>query len=272
MTGQANRFDADTAVERVGPTSFESHLDRRWWVARGPHGGYLAAIVLRALIETIGDPDRSPRSLTLHYLAAPEEGPVRVDTVVERSGRSLSSLSARMLQGERLMAIALAAFSTPWPGLEFMDARMPQADDPETLPVISEGEGRPPFLQNFDLRWGVGAPPFSGGSHAHSGGWMRLADPRPVDHVAAAALMDAWIPAPFSRLSRRVAAPTIDLTIHFRTPLPLPGAEADDFVLGSFRSQVASEGFFEEDGELWSRDGVLIAQSRQLALLLPVAG
>ncbi|MGZ4786392.1 MAG: hypothetical protein ACXV5S_12035 [Acidimicrobiales bacterium] len=35
-----------------------------------------------------------------------------------------------------------------------------------------------------------------------------------------------------------------------------------------FRSTVASDGFIEEDGELWSRDGTLLAQSRQLAVFL----
>lgn len=61
----------------------------------------------------------------------------------------------------------------------------------------------------------------------------------------------------------------IDLTVHFRAPLPPPGASPEDHVLAVFRSTTAREGFWEEDGELWSRGGVLLAQSRQLALVLP---
>jgi acyl-CoA thioesterase len=35
-----------------------------------------------------------------------------------------------------------------------------------------------------------------------------------------------------------------------------------------FRTRVAKEGFAEVDGELWSEDGTLLAQSRQLSLCL----
>jgi hypothetical protein len=36
----------------------------------------------------------------------------------------------------------------------------------------------------------------------------------------------------------------------------------------AFRSHLSSEGFVEEDGEIWSRGGVLLAQSRQLAVVM----
>ena len=62
--------------------------------------------------------------------------------------------------------------------------------------------------------------------------------------------------------------PTVELTIHFRTTLPLPEAKPDDFYLARFGTGAAREGFFEEEGEIWSRSGVLIAQSRQLGLFL----
>jgi acyl-CoA thioesterase len=82
--------------------------------------------------------------------------------------------------------------------------------------------------------------------------------------------MDAWPPVVFPVATELLVAPTVDLTIHFRSPLPLEGAAPDDYYLGVFWSHLARDGFFEEDGELWSKDGVLIAQSRQLALTLPV--
>ncbi|MDQ4064982.1 MAG: thioesterase family protein, partial [Actinomycetota bacterium] len=57
--------------------------------------------------------------------------------------------------------------------------------------------------------------------------------------------------------------PTVDLTVHFRATLP----RDYDWILGRFETKRAAEGFFEEDGEMWARDGTLLAQSRQLALI-----
>ena len=76
------------------------------------------------------------------------------------------------------------------------------------------------------------------------------------------ALCDAWFPAVFSAVEEPLAVPTLDLTVHLRAPLPRPS----DWVLGSFWTRRARDGFLEEDGELFSRDGELLAQSRQLAL------
>ena len=98
---------------------------------------------------------------------------------------------------------------------------------------------------------------------AVTGGWIRLADPEPVDAHVIAALTDAWFPAVFTVTRERVQVPTVDLTIHFRdAPAPV-----HDWCLTRFVSRHASHGFVEEDGEIWSPDGRLLAQSRQLALM-----
>ena len=77
-------------------------------------------------------------------------------------------------------------------------------------------------------------------------------------------------PAVFGRIDEQIIVPTVDLTVHFRSSLPLPDATPDDYVLAEFRTNVVAEGFLEEDGVIWSRDGVLLAQSRQLAAILPL--
>ena len=106
-------FDADTAVAPAGaPGVYDATISPRWAVPRGPNGGYIAALMLRALTATVDDPDRAPRSLTLHYLRPPIPGePAEIHVVVERAGRTLTSLSARMIQGGRPMVLALAVIS-----------------------------------------------------------------------------------------------------------------------------------------------------------------
>lgn len=261
------RFDEDTALERVGDNTFLGRAGAAWWIDRGPNGGYLASIILKALTVSVDDDARAPRSLTIHYLRHADEGPLRIETAVERRGRSLTTLSARMYQADRYVAIALGSFSAPWDGIEYHDATMPQVPAPDDVPELSAPRGvLPRFADNFEYRWAINDLPFASGDRARAGAWMRLREPRVVDDLLIATLADGCPPSVFARLDRPVPAPTIDLTIHFRA-VPRAGTSPGAWALAMFESRVGADGFFEEDGEIWSPDGVLLAQSRQLALL-----
>jgi acyl-CoA thioesterase len=267
----AQRLDQDTAITALGDGIYAARIDRGWWIERGPNGGFVAALVLRALGATaasvVEGPPRPPRSLTVHYLSPPREGAVRLETEVERNGRQITFVSGRLRQDDRLLAIAQAAFSAPIPGAAAFDDTVPPSPPaPEELAAVDLGDGPAiPMRDRYEMRWVVGAPPPARIERAEAGGWIRLAEPQRADHLLLTVLTDAWMPPLFSRLGLRVGVPTIDLTIHFRTA-DVPDV---DWFFVRFSSRFATEGFVEEDGEVWSRDGHLLAQSRQLAAVLP---
>jgi acyl-CoA thioesterase len=249
----------DFVTEAIGPGHHRTRIDRGWWVGRGPNGGYIAALIVRAMEAELAAPERQLRSLTVHYLRVPPEGEVDVQVTIERSGRALSTVSARMLDGDKLLALAVAAFSSEYPSaVDFDEAPMPDVTPPETMPPPREGPM--PIAGRWRMRGALGRD-----GRAHTGGWMAPATEQPVDAAVIVAMTDAWIPAPFVITGKPFAAPTIDLTVHIRAPLPRP---ADEPVLGEFTSTLSQGGFFEEDGRLWAPDGTLLAQSRQLALAL----
>jgi acyl-CoA thioesterase len=267
----AARFDAATAVRRAGRGSYDAVCDTAWSAPNGPNGGYLAAIVLRAITAEVDDPARHARSLTCHYLRPPTDGPVHVDVAVERAGRNVSAVSARLSQRGRVCVIALAALGIDLPSADAYATPAPDAPPPETVPPQPALPGAPPMADRVEARPVFGGPPLAGvAEEALTGGWLRLADPVEPDEATLAFYTDAWLPAPFPRLREPVAAPTLDLTIHFRAPGALAALAPDTPVLARFRSTTSAAGFFEEDGEVWAPDGTLLAQSRQLALLVPM--
>ncbi len=208
--------------------------------------------------------DRGPRSLTVHFLRPPAEGALELEIEVERAGRSASSLTGRILQEGRLMALAIGTWTQRYDGALEWPLPAPAVPAPDELPSAELGPSAPRMFRQLDVRRVFGSVPFGGGDEALTGGWIRTRVPQPLDDALLALLTDAWFPSVFTRLSAPSPAPTIDLTIHFRDRLP---DDPHPWVLGRYRSQAAIDGLFEEDGELWSADGRLLAQSRQLALL-----
>jgi len=273
------KFDRDTSVWPVvgagAQRLFGAEVSPDWRAGRGPHGGYLAAMLLRALIETVDDPARAPRSLTIHYPRAPQAGPVSIRTVIEREGRSLTTLSARMEQDGTLIALVLAAFSTAWSGPEIAEEQMPAVEPPDLSPGAATPMNRafpaaPPFAGLITLQPRIGGMPFSGEEQPMLvGGWLGMSEPRPIDPLSLAFYSDALIPSPFLRTPAPVPAPTIELTVHFRVAMPRePEPDPHELCLAQVQSTFVHDGLFTEDGTIWAADGTLLAQSRQLAILL----
>ena len=267
-------FDTDIAVQPLGEGRFRAELSERWWVGGGPNGGYVAAIMLNAMGEVAAGvgPDQPPRSLTVHYLAAPSSGEAEVEVTVERAGRNTSFISARMLQGGEVQAKAMAVFSVDRDGKVFDNSEMPEAPRPEECEEFDTELAPVAVFARYRVMMAIGDMPLSGGKEAESGGWIRLKEDRPVTAELAAAILDVWFPAPFVVLDSPGMAPTLEYTVHFPRRLPIePGGEPD-WMLLHLHVDESTEGHFTEDAELWTRDGTLVARSRQMALFRQVKG
>jgi acyl-CoA thioesterase len=218
--------------------------------------------VLRAMLAELNDPGRRPRSLTVHFASPPADGPCEIVVHPERIGRSLATLTARLEQDGKLRALALGAFSPAWPAPEVAGAAPPDFPPAADVPALEARPSMPDFFNHVEVRPALGG--FVGTGGAEVGGWLRTRPAAPLDAPAVAFLLDAMWPAIYPSLERPMGAPTIDFTVHFRRDVP----PTEDPLRARFTTRLLHDGFFEEDGELWTAQGELLAQSRQLALLV----
>jgi acyl-CoA thioesterase len=258
-------FDTDTRVEPAGEDAYTAELTDRWNALGGvPNGGYLLAVALRALADSMPLPDPVVASAT--YLRPGAPGPARIETEVVRAGRRVATGEARLLQDDREIVRLLATFSD----LGQANGRTEVQSLPPELPPPSDArdliDGAPPLpgvniTERFEYRaaelpgWAQGSPKGT----ADLAFWLRFRDGREPDPIALCAMVDCAAPAVLE-LGVPGSA-TIELTVHVR------GRPARGWLACRALTRHVIGGFHEEDFEIWDSAGALVAQSRQFAVL-----
>ncbi|MFD0226721.1 thioesterase family protein [Streptomyces hirsutus] len=265
-----SEFDRDTAVTPREPGVYDIDLSAGWTIISAVNGGYLLAVLGRALADTLPHPD--PFTLSAHYLTASQQGPAVVRTQTVRTGRTLStgqaSLFQRDDQGREVERIRLLASygdlgalpddvrtSAEPPAIPPMDQCFGPEDGP--APVDGSSAIMDRLMLKLDpstLGWALGKPSGKGEMRA----WFGLADGREHDPLSLLLAVDALPPTAFE-LGLKGWVPTVELTVHVRSR-PAPGP-----LRVSITTRNLAGGFLEEDAEVWDSADRLVAQSRQLA-------
>jgi acyl-CoA thioesterase len=260
-------FDEDTTVHRASESAWDVQLSDRWNIGPNPNGGYVLAVIAAALFDAADKPD--PLSITAHYLRPTSPGPGRVEIEVVRSSRRHTHLHARLVQDtERVRVLAVFGDLDAAEGLTLVREEPPELPSPDEClsrpPGMTPPAGESTMMQRFESRlspttgWIRGEPT----GVPEIAGWIRFADDRPPDVRSLPLFADAF-PPPVFELGPAGWVPTIELTVHVRA------RPANGWLKARFATHVLVDGYLSEDGELWDETGQLVAQSRQLAMLLP---
>jgi acyl-CoA thioesterase len=262
-------FDAAMALSGPGPV-FGAVLDGRWDGQSSTNGGFLLSLATRAVGEVLAFPD--PIVVSGFYLRPGSPGPAEIRTEVFQAGRTTGFGQASLYRDGKEVLRATAAYTdldraalrhargTP----SYAGGQPPAQPPPERCQVLQRVIVPPiTLVDRIEYRvaelpsWVTRTPP--SGNPVYEG-WMRFADGREPDLLSLPMFADAVAPAALELGLRRMT--TVELTVHLRAR-PAPGWLA-------FRTltRYLAGGYFEEDAEIWDSAGDLVAQSRQLALVL----
>jgi acyl-CoA thioesterase len=262
------KFAVATEVTTVAPGRYTAEIQPGWDIFGVTNGGFLLAIMARAMTEESGG--RSVVGITGRYVNPARPGEVTMEVETLKEGRSLSTLQGVMRDGDRPLMTASASMGSDGAA---MGPHLLSHGGPPDLPppedcvrlVPVEGSPIPPqFTTDVEIRLhpedvaGFGSA--SRDRPVEVRGWLRLPN-ESIDHGGLVFVADAFPPAIFNSGLPVGWTPTIDLAVQVRDQGP------HELVACRFTTRQVTGSLLEEDGEVWDTHGNLVAMSRQLALV-----
>jgi acyl-CoA thioesterase len=251
-------FASATTLRADPDVAGRFHLDyaHEWTSLRGMHGGFQAAVAVRAA-EAV-EPELAVRTLAVSFLRAGAVGPAVVDVDVVRRTRTFATALITISQDGRPVLTARTTAVTPTTGHEWTT---PVTDRP--APLSTAVTFTPPMhLPNFGqvrLRLDPSTLPGErGGEEPRIAGYLRPLDGDRLDAAWLAAAGDWFPPSAFRRVAPPIGGISVDYTVHLHRTLTLP---EDEWLAAVFTTADSVGGLALEHGTLATTDGVVVAET-----------
>lgn len=253
-----------TTPTALGDGRYAIDIPDGWQQGRGLFGGFVMALLARAIRAEEDEAGRALRSLTAELPGPTQPGRAELRVEVLRRGNGVTTTAVRLLQGGELMAHAVGVLGrTRVQDRDQVQLTPPALTRWQDVPVAPV---RPPlgpvFAQHCEFR-PVGNLPFSGSTaDPVAQGWFRLRAPGATwDEAEVVAVIDGYWPALLT--SEPMPRPVVTLAFTFQALRPAHTLDRSAPLFHRARTLAASDGYLVEQRELWTPAGELVALNQQ---------
>ena len=270
---QFEQFQAALDLTKVSDTVFSFTPDPKYFVGNTPHGGYLLALMNKAMTEVLPHP--SAINSNIYYLDRTEPEPAELHIEILRTSRGSSMGQVKLIQNNKITCL----YSSLCSDFQYMKGHSGlETPMPEIINSVEQDDFKVMNYENFKL----GSTPsfiqqLNMSVHPDHAWWDReistdAAEARcsaylelqggVADTFILSYLADILPPVVQNKYGPLGWVPTLTLTCNIRQ-LPKTNLLFIDGI-----AKDISNGYFEQDCNIWDMSGNLVATSRQLAKIL----
>ena len=266
------QFENSIIIDKSDEDIFSMTPSKDYFVGNTPHGGYLTAVMQKALSLSMPHPHVINSNTLYLDRTEPKEIIIQVDKIRESRGSSVGRVS--LIQDDKLRCMMTGICSD----FNYMNG----VNDLETLPPKIFNEDRGLFISlNFDNKQEGFTPSFIKqtkceiakqhawwlknedelGDEARCAGFISMGEEIP-DQFVLSFYSDFFPPVVMNKYGPLGWVPTLSLTTNIRQ-LPSTSELFMDVI-----AKDLNKGFFEQDCQIWDLNKNLVATSRQLTRIL----
>ena len=266
------QFENSIDIDRSDENLFSMTPSKDYFVGNTPHGGYLTAVMQKAISLSMPHPHLINSNTLYLDRTEPREISIRVEKIRESRGSSVGQVS--LIQDDKLRCMMTGICSD----FHYMNG----VNDLETLPPKIFNNERDSFISlNFDNKEEGITPSFIKQTHceiaikhawwlkneadlgdeARCSGFISMGDEIP-DQFVLSFYSDFFPPVVMNKYGPLGWVPTLSLTTNIRQ-LPTTSELFMDV-----KAKDLNKGFFEQDCQIWDLNKNLVATSRQLTRIL----
>ena len=270
---QFEQFQAALDLTKVSDTVFSFTPNPKYFVGNTPHGGYLLALMNKAMTEVLPHP--SAINSNIYYLDRTEPEPAELHIEILRTSRGSSMGQVKLIQNNKITCL----YSSLCSDFQYMKGHSGlETPMPEIINSVEQDDFKVMNYENFKL----GSTPsfiqqLNMSVHPDHAWWDReistdAAEARcsaylelqggVADTFILSYLADILPPVLQNKYGPLGWVPTLTLTCNIRQ-LPKTNLLFIDGI-----AKDISNGYFEQDCNIWDMSGNLVATSRQLAKIL----